>query len=159
MGVKKKSSDEQTKKEKKGNCLSLAKNKQTPPSFFWRCESCVHLSWQFLFFHRYTNIATHRLSGLVMLRCWLERWRLSVCVGAGRRRCIVSGCLCNLDVHRKATFSIMMCSDAIKTLVYSLVCLDFGQYIVYINKYVEDFLEVFCLILRTLLQMPFFFFL
>lgn len=63
--------------------------------------------------------------------------------------CIVSGCLCNLDVHRKAKFSIKMRSDAFKTLVYSLVCFYFGQHIVYIVKYVEDLQEMlnFCLIL------------
>jgi len=68
-------------------------------------------------------------------------------VGAVQSGCIVSGCLCNLDVHREAKFSIMMWSHAIKTLVYSLVCLYFGELIVYILKYVEDFQEVFCLIL------------
>jgi len=117
-----------------------------------RCPSRVlnvHLSWQFLFFQRYTNSTAHRSSqpgGVVMLSYWLEKWWLSACVGAVLSGCIVSGCLCNLDVHREAKFSIMMWSHAIKTLVYSLVCLYFGQFIVYIIKYVEVF-QVFCLIL------------
>lgn len=84
---------------------------------------------------------THNLS-LVVLWHWLEQWWLSTCLGA-----VQSGCMCNLDVHRKAKFSIMMWSHAIKTLVYSLLCLYFGQLIVYIIKCVEDFQEVFCLIL------------
>lgn len=117
-----------------------------------RCPSRVlnvHLSWQFLFFQRYTNSTAHQSSqpgGAVMLSYWLEKWWLSACVGAVLSGCIVSGCLCNLDVHREAKFSIMMWSHAIKTLVYSLVCLYFGQFIVYIIKYVEVF-QVYCLIL------------
>lgn len=57
----------------------------------------------------------------------------------------------------KAKFSVMMWSDAIKTLVYSLVCLDFGQHLVYIIKYVEDFQEVFCFCTRELLANAFYF--
>lgn len=52
-------------------------------------------------------------------------------LGAVWSGCIVSGCLCNRDVHGKAKFSIMMCSDALKTLVYSFSLLIFGQHIVY----------------------------
>lgn len=61
--------------------------------------------------------------------------------------CIVSGCLCNLDVRREAKFSIMMWSNAIKTLVYSLLCLYFGKNRVYTIKCLEDFHKVYRLIL------------
>ena len=87
----------------------------------------------------------------------LEWWWLSARVGEVCRGFIVSGCLCNLVVHRKVKFSITKWSDANKTLVYSFVCVYFGQHVVYMIKYVEDAGEVFCLILylRASLQMPF----
>lgn len=91
----------------------------------------IHISWQFLFFQWYTNITTQRLSkpgGVVRLVGEVATVSLCVCVGWVRSGCIVSGCLCNLDVRRKNKFSIEMWSDAIKTLVYSLVCFFFGQH-------------------------------
>lgn len=113
-----------------------------------RCqsESCMYISADGCSNDTLISQHTAYLS-LVVLWRWLEQWWPSACMGAVRSGCIASGCLCNLDVHRKAKFSVMMWSDAIKTLVYSFVCLYFGQHIVYIIKYVEDFQEVFCLIL------------
>lgn len=46
-------------------------------------------------------------------------------MGAVQSGCIVSGCLCNLDVHRKAKFSIMMWLDAIKDTSVQLSSLIF----------------------------------
>lgn len=76
-----------------------------------------------------------QIVSMAVLWHWLEQWWLSAGLGA-----VQSGCMCNLDVHRKAKFSIMMWSHAIETLVYSLLCLYFGQRIVYMIKCVEDFL-------------------
>ena len=82
-------------------------------------ESWMLISADSFCFSSITLISQH--TGLVLCQ-WLEWWWLSACVGAVWIGFIVLGCLCNLDVHREATFSITLCSNAIKTLVYSLVC-------------------------------------